>query len=171
MAVTFVNPIRSGLALAKQMRGDNTNPINCIYIEFQNVALVGDTASVPSATTAEGLEYYNNLGADHDFIRAPIVGTPTLSIASGYTPYFGDGEGNTLTMLAVTAAIQGELGRAFNNTVHSKVYGLALVSVSDWNDRTRDIIIQRAYYSSEPEQVVRPAGGSFAAQYPLTFGG
>jgi hypothetical protein len=171
MAVTFINPIRSGLALAKQMRGDNTHPINCIYIEYQNVASAGDTAVVPSATTQEGLEYYNNLGANHDFIRAPITGLPDLTIAPSYTPYFGDSEGNTLTMVAITAAVAGELGRPFNNAVHSKVYGLALVSVSDWNDRTRDVVIQRAYYSSEPEQVIRPASGSFGAKYPITFGG
>jgi hypothetical protein len=169
MSATFVNPYRGGMALAKQMRGDNTHPINCIYIEFMNVALPGDTAAVPSATPAEGLEYYNNLAADRDFIRAPIVGPSELSIASGFTPYFGDGEGNTLTLRAETAAVAGELGRAFANASNSKIYGLALVAVSDWTDRSKDILIQRAYYSSGGEQVLKPSG-NFQAKYPLTFG-
>ena len=169
MAVTFVNPIRSGLALALQMRGTNTHPINCIYIEFKNVALPGDVVAVPSATTAEGLEYYNNLGADQDFVRAPIWGTPELSIASGYSPYFGAGEGNTLTVAAITAAVAGELGRPFLEGNNSKVYGLALVSAPDWTDRSRDILIQRAYYSAGGEQVLK-VGSNFSVQYPITFG-
>lgn len=170
MSATFVNAVRSGLAMAKQMRGDNTHPINCIYIEFENVADPGDTVAVPTASTNEGLEYYNNLGADRDFVRAAIVGLPDLSISSGLGAYFGDGEGNTLTFVSITAATAGELGRDFDNTSNSKVYGLALVCAPDWQDRSKDILIQRAYYSAEPEQVVRPAGGSFAVSYPITFG-
>ena len=171
MPATFVNPIRSGYATAKQMRGDNTHPINCIYIEFMNVASPGDTVAVPAATEEEGLEYYNNLAADRDFIRAPIVGPSQISIASGYTPYFGPGEGNTLESRADTAATAGELGRPFSSVNNSKVYGLALVSVPDWTDRTKDIVIQRAYYSSGADQMLKPAGSSsFQVKYPLTFG-
>lgn len=171
MAATFINAIRSGLALAKQMRGDNTCPINCVYVEYQNVTNPGDTATVPAGSSTDGLEYYNNLAAGHDFIRAPIVGTPDLTIASGYSPYFGAGEGNTLTFTALTAAVAGELGRAFTNAANSKVYGLALVCVQDWTDRSRDIVVQRAYYASGGDQVLRPASGSFAVTYPITFGG
>lgn len=169
MSATFTNPYRGGMALAKQMRGDNSHPINCIYIEFMNVANPGDDVAVPSATRAEGLEYYDNLAADRDFIRAPIVGPSELSIASGYTPYFGDGEGNTLVLRSETAAVAGELGRAFANSSNSKVYGLALVCVSDWTDRSKDIVVQRAYYSDGAEQVLKPAG-NFQVKYPLTFG-
>lgn len=171
MAATFVNPIRSGLALAKQMRGDNTHPINCIYIEYYNTASPGDPVSVPTASVEEGLEYYNNLASPADFIRAPLVGSPTLSIAASYTPYFGDGEGNTITCVAITAETAGELGRPFTNADNSTVYGLALVSVPDWADRTQDVIIQRAYFSVSGEQVLRPDSGSFAVSYPITFGG
>lgn len=169
MSATFVNPYRGGMALAKQMRGDNTHPINCIYIEFMNVASPGDAVAVPSATPAEGLEYYDNLASDRDFIRSPIVGPSELSIASGFTPYFGDGEGNTLTLRSETAAVAGELGRPFADSSNSKVYGLALVAVSDWTDRSKDILIQRAYYSVGAEQVLKPAG-NFQVKYPLTFG-
>lgn len=171
MAASFTNAVRSGLALAKQMRGDNDCPINCIYIEYENVAGPGDTATAPAATTTEGLEYYDNLPDGQDFIRAPLLGLPPLSIASGYSPYFGDGEGNTVTFSAMTAAVAGELGRPFTNGANSKVYGLALVCVQDWTDRSRDVVVQRAYYADEPDQVLKPASGSFQVTYPITFGG
>ena len=171
MSATFTNTTRSGYALAKQMRGDNTHPITCIYIEFMNVAAPGDVVAVPSAEPEDGLEYYNNLAADRDFIRAPIIAPSAISIASGFTPYFGNGEGNTLETLAVTAETQGELGRPFSSNDNSKVYGLALVCVPDWTDRTRDIVVQRAYYSSGGEQMLKPAGSSsFQVTYPITFG-
>lgn len=170
MPATYVQSIRSGLALAKQMRGDNTYRINCVYIEYQNLAAPGDTAVLPASSSFDGLEYFNNLAADYDFIRAPILGEPALRIASGYTPYYGEGEGNTLDFIAASAEILGELGRPFTNADNSKVYGLALVAAPDWTDRSRDIIIQRAYFSALGDQVLRPETGTFLVTYPITFG-
>lgn len=170
MPASFVHSVRAGLALAKQMRGDNTHRINCVYVEYQNVALPGDAAVLPASSEFDGLEYFDNLAAGYDFVRAPLVGEAALRIASGYTPYFGEGEGNTLDFVAATAETQGELGRPFTNADNSKVYGLALVSAPDWTDRSKDIVILRAYYSDVGDQVLRPDAGTFMTTFPITFG-
>jgi hypothetical protein len=114
-----------------------------MYIEFENTAF---TPSVPSYSRDEGVEYYEglSLSATRDFIRVPLLAAPSKTLASGYSNIAF----NQLNFIAQTSGVQGVHGKTFSDTVSSKVFGLALVAAPAWNDRTKDLIFARKYYSS-----------------------
>jgi hypothetical protein len=123
--------------------GNSAYKISAMYIEFENTAF---TPSVPSYSRDEGVEYYEglSLSATRDFIRVPLLAAPSKTLASGYSNIAF----NQLNFIAQTSGVQGVHGKTFSDTVSSKVFGLALVAAPAWNDRTKDLIFARKYYSS-----------------------
>jgi len=162
--------ITSGHAIARTLgMGDMSYKISRMYIEFENVASPGDAVSVPSFSNAEGREYYAGLSSPKDYLRVALLGEPTLSIESGYEPYFTEGvDGNKLTFLAQTAGTVGVNGTTFSNAMNSKVYGLALVSAPSETDETQDVVVTRDYYEVA-DQLVKPASGQLTITWELAF--
>ncbi len=149
---------------------DASYGINCMYIEYANVASPGDPVSIPSFNRQDSRSYYEGLGAGRDYLRIPLRSTPFIDAAPGYESYFPDpGTGNRLTVSAQSSGTQGTLGRPFSDTVNSKVAGVALVAAPSLSDRTKDVLFSRFYYSTD-KQKVKSAGQQFGIQYGLTFG-
>lgn len=136
-----------------------------IYIEFENVADPEDPVSVPEGfATGEGLEYYDGLSGDRDFVRVPILLPPYADI----DPDTLSNQLNRLRWLAETTEVEGLGGLDFTSDANSKIYGLALVATPDWDDQSKDIILGRRYYEAE-DQFVRPAVGGVRVGWSQTY--
>jgi len=114
-----------------------------IYFEFSNA-----TPPTVSPTRADdSLSYYENLylaTGDEDYLRVPISVTP-LTTSSDASKY----DANVVTYYSLTAGTAGEGGGVtFSEAAGSKVYGAALVAAPDLNDKTKDVIMSRVYFSS-----------------------
>lgn len=157
-----------GMAAAKALGWRNSGYfINTLYVEFQRT--VGDV-SIPSFQRGEGREYYENLQAtgDRDYLRLPIEEPPTLGVVPGYEDIFDAdaGEGNMLTFRATTAGLAGVNG--VNWTDDAKVCGWALVAAPVWNDRTRDVLYSRNYYTVD-QQTYKPASAQLGIMARVKF--
>lgn len=143
--------------------GNANYKINAMYVEFENTAYVPTT---PSYDRVEGVEYYENLSlsATKDFLRVPLIASPSKSLASGYSNI----NFNQLTFIAQTTGTQGIHGKTFSDTVNSKVYGLALVAAPVWNDRTQDLIFARKYYNTV-DQVAKQASSQIGVSWTEKF--
>lgn len=149
--------------------GDTDYRISHVYVEYENVALPTDPVTVPTYDADDGRGYYDNLVSPRDYLRVPLIGSPAVQIASGYEGLFTDGvDGNKLVFFAQTIGTSGENGLAFSNAVNSKVFGLALVSVPDTADKTKDVIITRGYYSTA-NQKLKEASAQIGVTWELTF--
>lgn len=147
--------------------------INGMYVEYENVASSGDPVSIPTVTKSSGISYYTGLAASgtRDYLRAPLLVPPDISIISGYEDYFDDGQGNKLTFFAQTSGTTGVNGKAFAAGSNSKVCGVALIATPDWSDSTQDLIYARGYYDVS-KQILKGAsqqiGVSWAVSFPNT---
>lgn len=146
-----------GLAVAKGWCQGNANYLpSTFYFEYENVAMPGDTVTVPTYARSDGLSYYLTLPAGppaKDYLRLSVSGLPSISIYSGYEPYFTAPDGNVATFFAQTAGTTGQLGRPFASGSNSKVYGVALVATPVPGDKTKDVIIARSYFSTMNQQL------------------
>lgn len=133
--------------------GDPTYKIGGMYMEYKNVTLPGDSVAVPAYTRGDGLSYYNGLANPQDFLRIPLSSLPSITIQSGYEPYFTAPEGNVMSFFAQTAGTAGVLGRPFSDANNSKVFGVALVATPNWADRTKDVIFARTYFQVAQQQL------------------
>lgn len=168
--MAMIQLVTSGFAIAKTLGlGDSSYKINRMYLEFENVAAPGTAVSVPTFLVTAGLAYYQGLLAPKDYLSVPLLGQPTLSIATGYESYFTAGvDGNKLTFLAQSVGSVGVNGTAFSNALNSKIYGVALVAAPDSGDPTEDIVVARGYYSVA-DQMVKPAAGQVHVSVDIEF--
>lgn len=143
--------------------GNPAYKISGMYIEFENTAMIPST---PSYTRSEGVEYYENLSlsATKDFLRVPLLASPSKALASGYSNI----NFNQLTFLSQTAGTQGVHGKTFSDSVNSKVYGLALVATPVWSDRTQDVIFARKYYETA-NQILKQASSQIGVSWTERF--
>ena len=148
--------------------GDSTYRINRFYVEFENVGSPSNIVSVPAYDVYDTRAYYEDLSAPRDYLRIPVLGSPTLSIASGYEDYFSAGEGNKLTFVGMTSGNAGMNGLEFSDAVNSKAFGLALVSSPDSGDRTKDVIVTRGYFATG-QQKVKASSGQIGVSWELIF--
>jgi hypothetical protein len=144
--------------------------INAVYIEYENVAAGADPVSIPSFDRTEGREYFSGLSGPRDYLRVPLLSSPQLAVADGYSDYFtGTGtDFNQLTFLAQTTGTSGSRGTAFGDSVNSKVAGLALVSTPDWSDATKDLIFGRAYFA-QSKQVLKQSAHQIGVSWKQIF--
>ena len=152
-------------------KGDRSYKINAIYMEYENVASPGDTVSVPTYGREEGYDYYSNLAlsADRDFIRAPLLVEPGISIATGYEDYFTDGvDGNQATFYTQSQGATGFHGKAFSDGSNSKVFGAALVATPDFSDPTQDIVVARTYFATG-NQTLKLASSQIGITWDVSF--
>lgn len=144
--------------------------INGMYIEYENVADPDEAIDPPDFSEDDSIEYYRNLADPRDFLRVPLWSTPALSVASGDEALF-DGEGvnfNQGEFCAYTSGTSGFNGRDFSAAVKSKVFGIGLVVVPDWDDQTKDILVLRDYYTSD-KQIVKSANRQIGVSFRQKF--
>jgi hypothetical protein len=157
--------------VTKLLSGLSAYRIGAMYVEFENVANPLTPVATPSYDDTEGTEYYEDLAlsADRDFLRVPLNQMPLLAPSSGYTEYFPEANtGNVATFYAQTQGVTGVHGKSFTNSNNSKIYGLALVAVPEWGDRTKDIVFARMYFDAG-EQTVKPAATQLAVSWDVKF--
>jgi hypothetical protein len=144
--------------------------VNCVYLEYANVADPAAPVAAPSFATTDGRAYYDNLAStpDRDYLRVPLSITPTISIVPGQEAYFAAGTGNVVTWFAQSAGTVGANGKPFSSAANSKLYGVALVAAPVLGDRSRDVLLARSYYDAGGQQV-KPPGGQFGVQYSQPF--
>ena len=169
--VSFHNQIQwSWGEIACKLFGDGASEykIAGMYIEFENVASGSDTVTSPSFDRSEGIEYYSSLSssATRDFLRVQLISSPKPSLIPGY-------EGSTttenqLTFYAQSSGSIGVHGRSFSVGSNSKVFGLALVAMPKWEDRTRDVIFAREYYPTN-QQVLKQASSQIGVSWTEQF--
>lgn len=134
--------------------------ISGMYIEYENQP---DPETPISATAFErslGLSYYNSMVTSdvRDYLRVPLRLEPTLTIASGFSDYFTEGEnGNQLTFFAQSAGTSGVNGKLFGASVNSKVYAAALVATPVFSDRTQDVIFARTFFDVGDQTTKEPS--------------
>lgn len=157
--------------VTRLLSGLSAYRIGAMYVEFENVADSLDPVTAPSYLDTEGTEYYEDLAVspDRDFLRIPLNQMPLRAPSSGYADYFSeDLTGNVATFYAQTQGTTGVHGKTFSNAAKSKVFGLALVAVPDWSDRTQDIVFARMYFDVA-DQTVKPASTQLAVSWDVKF--
>lgn len=124
-----------------------------MYLEYASSGVPDyHTAPVTIPNFESPKTYYAGLGNTKNYIRVPAVLDPTVvNSSSGTAPsitytststYFG--QSNTVSVGVNTA------GAAFGNSVYC--YGAALVLAPDDADRTKDLVMARAYFTDSTLQ-------------------
>lgn len=158
-------------AAAMLFAGEADYRIRGMYFEFENVTTPGDAVTLPTIDVNEGVSHYTGLSAssDRDFIRTALIGRPTVSVEAGYEDYFSGSVGNLLTCYAQTVGTEGIHGKPFTNAANSTIFGAALIAAPVWADRTRDLVIARAYFAAA-DQLLKEASGQIGLEWQLPFG-
>lgn len=152
-------------------KGQSNYKIGGMYLEFENVASPGDPVAIPEFSQSAGREYYDGLSGNQDYLRVPLIGDPTLSVSADMTDFFsGDGvDNNTATFFSQSSGVAGVNGLEFSSSANSKLFGLALVAIPDWGDRSLDLIFGRAYYA-EGDQIVKAIAHQIGVSWTQKFG-
>jgi len=152
-------PYQGADVLARLLAGDDSYVPGAMFFEFENTA---GAPVVPTPARDEGIDYYlSGLGANQDYIRAPLIVTPAIS-ASG-----SDYDGNQVTFFAITSGTTGVHGETFDHTVNSKVYGVALAATPEPSTYTSDRLFSRSYSGFSP--VPKEDGYQIGGQYIIRF--
>lgn len=143
--------------------------VKAAYIEFANVGSPSDPVAIPSYERSDGLDYFNALPPDRDFLRVTLAGTPSIDIAPGYEENFISGvNGNRVQFPFQTTGSTGILGRTFSESVNSKVFGITLVATPVPADRTMDVILSRGYFN-ENDQQLKQVGVQIGIRWRISF--
>jgi hypothetical protein len=134
-------------------QGDTNYKIGGMYLEYENVADPADPVAVPTFDRSGGLSYYAGLAGSptKDYLRVPL--TSAILDSSNLTNF---PDGNRMTFFAQSQGVTGVNGKAFSDSVNSKVYGAGLVTLVDEADSSRDIVFSRFYLPVASQQVKLP---------------
>ena len=154
-------PYQGADVFARLLAGDVTYAPGAMFFEFENT--VGDPVA-PTPARDEDINYYLStllLNPNRDYMRIPLVVSPSLT-ASG-----DDYDGNQVTFFAITAGLTGVHGLTFDQSVDSKVYGVALAATPTPAQYTSDLLFSRSYagFTAVPKQ----DGFAIGAQYMIRF--
>lgn len=154
-------PYQGADVLARILAGDASYVPGAMFFEFENTA---GSPTVPTPLRSEGIDYYLSdlaLEATKDYVRAPLVVTPAIS-ASG-----SDYDGNQVTFFAVTSGLTGIHGKTFDQSVNSKVYGVALAATPEPTQYTQDKLFSRSYsgFSAVPKEDGYQIGGQYIIRF------
>lgn len=158
--------------------GDINYRLAYLYLEYENLALSSTVITPPVFGRNEGVGYYTSLlpSTTKDFLRLPLLSLPATGLLEDtvgdiYSAYFPSPDGftgNKLTFVSQTSGTLGMGGRAFSDTVNSKVYGLAIVASPVPGDYTRDLVYARAYFNTT-DQLVKLANSQISVTYEIEF--
>lgn len=146
--------------------GGSQYRIGGMYLEYKNVADPDDVVTPPAFGREDGIAYYNGLAgsADTDFLRVPLIAAVRSSSNEALFP-----DGNRITFFARTQGVVGVHGKAFSDSVNSKLYGAALVAIPDQADRTKDLVLSRMYVATAKQQVKLPTS-EIGPEWEITLG-
>lgn len=141
--------------------GDTRYRLSHAYIEFANVDDPDEPVAATDFARDDGQTYYQELSesVDRDYLRVPLLTTPRITVADGYSGLFPAGLGNVLTFYTQTSGTVGQHGKPFSHLSNSKVIGVAIVATPDANDPSQDLIFYRGYLDPE-QQVVKTQSGN-----------
>jgi len=154
-------PFQGADILAKLISGDLDWKIGAMFFEFENTA---GAPVIPSPQRSEDISYYLSdlqLEATKDYLRIPLVVPPAVTASS--SSYAG----NQATFFAITTGMAGIHGKVFDQSVNSKVYGVALAATPDVTEYTQDKLFSRSYDGFVP--VPKEDGFAIGAQYLIRF--
>jgi len=145
----------------------NERPIKMyVYLEYTNSA-----GNIPAYTTVAvvpnfdaPLTYYTGLANTNNYLRVPAVRSPFLAGTSTPTT------GQTITTYLAQSA-PGNVGVNANgaNFANGSIcYGAALVVALDENDRTKDIVVARSYFTIDSERLTKTAASELFITFPFT---
>ncbi len=163
------NVKESGAILTQLLRGRREYKINAVYLEFYNVASPGDPVTVPSIEVTEGRDYFDNLGANADYLRVQLVTPPTIRPQAGEESLFAEEMGNEIEWFCLSEGEAGINGLPFGYGSNSVVYGMALVATPVWGDRTQDLIFARGYYEIS-NQIAKSASDQIGVRWVQPMG-
>lgn len=152
-----------GVILQRLMRGvadGRSYHVNGMYIEFDNS---GGAVTPPVIDPADQLEYFTGLTGSQDYLRVPVIATSEEKSDPGLLLP------DTGIFLSHTAGTVGENGLAFSNAAGSRVYGGALVAMTDETDPTKDIVFARWYFSEAGKQLEKLANGQIGIKWKSSF--
>lgn len=145
----------------------NERPIKMyVYLEYTNGA-----GNIPAYTAVGNvpnfdapLTYYTGLANTNNYLRVPAVRSPFLTGTNT------DVAGQTITTYLAQSAPGNTginaSGVSFANG--SICYGAALVVALDENDRTKDIVVARSYFTLESERLTKTAASELFVTFPFT---
>ena len=151
-------------------RGNPAYKIAAMYIEFENVANPGDPVTIPTFGRDEGIEYYTALMSSsvRDFLRVPLILTPSIEVEPGFENAFSGDQGNLVTFFTQSVGTQGFNGKTYSDSVNSKVFGAALVATPNFADQSQDVIFARSYYDVA-DQTLKEASSQVGITWEVLF--
>ena len=134
---------------------------NMAYVEFINDGI----APAVSVSREDGRSYYAGLETTGvplgiDYLRVPLLFSPAVSASSA------EYASNRVQWVVMSSGDTGVSGLAFSAEALSAVYGFALVSAPDVNDRTQDLVFARVYLETPLSKL---ATSQIHARWPYTF--
>lgn len=136
-----------------------------LYLEYTN-----SSGNVPDYSAANLIpnfsnpkSYYEGL-TNANFLRVPAIKDPNVVTSVAGTTYT-----STVTFFAQsTGATLGVIagGPSLGNS--SICYGAALVLVLDEADRTKDIVLARAYFTGAQEYITKTSSSQLFVTFPFT---
>ena len=130
--------------VANLLAGNVAYTPNYLYVEFTN-----STVSAPEDTSSS--DYYESLADPVGYLRIPITIKPTVS------------QDNKVTYTVLANTTTSANGVTFGNG--STIYGVALVSSTDPNDPSKDIVFAREYFVDKP--LVMTSNQTFCFSFQL----
>lgn len=156
-----------GFSIAKLAAGDLAYAPRTLYIEFANLADPDDTVDPPSFARSheEGVDYYLDLrdSSDRDYLRIDVIAPQVRSSDEAVYPL-----GNQLVLYGVATVNTGVGGKSFAPGSNSKAYGGALVASPVADDPTRDVVLARAYFAADAQQIAL-ATSQIGIEWEWTF--
>jgi len=153
-------------------KGNRNFRISAMYLEFENMSNPSNAVTAPTYERDEGLEYYQALESSgvRDYLRVPLLLPAGVDIATGFESYFTEGvNGNRLTFYSQSQGAVGVHGKVFSDSVHSKLFGVALVATPVFADPSQDVIFSRTYLTSD-KQGLKQASKSLGITWRIIFG-
>jgi len=163
-----------GFIAAKQLgyRAQADRPsyhISALYIEFENQENPADVIATTGFARDVGINYYNSLSGERDFLRIPLSLEPALGVSSGFEANLPiSQQANQLTFFAQTSGTTGVRGKAFSNVVNSKVFAATLVAAPVFSDRTKDAVFARTMFTGA-NQVTKEASSQIGITWDIAF--
>ena len=135
-----------------------------MYLEYSNTGVPGGL-SIPQSVPGfpDPSAYYRGLISTSNFLRVPAVRDPNVvNSVVGFTST------TTTTFFAQSSAStlgSNPAGAALTNGT-SQCYGAALVMVQDEADRTKDLVMGRAYFTEAP--ITKTSTSELFVTFPFT---
>jgi hypothetical protein len=139
-------------AVTQLLAGNINYAVGAAYLQYQNCVNPTDVVPVPAYDRTRNTSYFSNLPSNQDYLRVPLVGTPTISIGAGYGQYFTTPLGNQVTFTVLATGVVGVNGLPYSAANNSKIFGMSLVATPG-PTAAQDVLISSGYYATIDQQL------------------